>query len=117
MSSRIRNRRFARTAEFVRRPRNYYAWAFWCGLLLFLLGAFTDMILCGIEEDLKPAEICGYCEWRAKNPNRIRPGCGGEYGPPNRYCPECKREWGAFHPYYLKWFRDPIRDQFGRLHF
>ena len=117
MASPRRTPRFPRTAGFVPSRRNYIAWAFWSLLFMLLLAAFTDMILCGVEEDLKPVEICGYCDWRARYPDRFRPGCGGEYGPPNRYCPTCQREWGAFHPYYLKWLRDPIRNEFGRLHF
>lgn len=112
----MRSHRFPRCAEFTRSRTNYAAWAFWCGLILLTLIVVTDMVLCGVEEDLKPIEECGYCTWHAKYPDRVRPGCGGEYGPPNRVCPTCGREWGAFHPYYLKWLRDPIRNEFGRWH-
>src|SRR5436189_1764185 len=98
MSSPVRRNRFPRRGDPVR--RNYYLWAFWSGLLLLLLIAFTDMVLCVVEEEFKPPEVCVSCGWDEKP--HIRWGCLGEYDPPNRICPTCGRQWGSYFPYYLQ---------------
>src|SRR5437762_2809961 len=111
--------RWPRPARPIQRSRTETILLFglWGALGLFLAAAFLDMILCEVEEKTKPAEICTFCWWRSAHPDEFRPGCSGEFGPANRICPTCNREWGAYHPYYLKWFRDPIRSRFGRFQF
>jgi len=108
MQSQRRAHRFPLTAGATRGPRNYVACAFYGVILLLLMTVTADMVLCEVEEELKPPENCTSCNDRLRS-------CG-YYGPPNRSCPACGREWSSYRPYYLRWLRDPIRTAFGSIH-
>ena len=109
-----RAHRFPRVAEFARTPKNLLAWTVSASIALFLLLGLTEMAVCGVEEEIKPERICFRCAIDSGLPVE-----GDEFWaiPANRTCPVCRRVWGDYRPYYWKRLRDPIRKEFGILHF
>lgn len=116
----MRRRRFPRLAPFARTPRNPLVWTVGAILTIALLIAATDMIACLIEEVVKPEMVCRRCSLNEAlfGTGSYRPSPGRETSAvaPNRICPNCGRLWGDYNPYYLKWMREFIREEFGRLY-
>ena len=112
--------RLHRGASFSTTPKNLLVWTIGGTLGFLLLIAFTDMLLCGIEEAIRPEMLCSRCAFDVAWPLRTS-AAGREtstsFVAPNRTCPGCCRRWSDYNPHYWEWLRDPIRDQFGRLEF
>lgn len=116
-----RKDRFPRCATFsVTRP-NPIVWTIGALLTLGLLLAAMDMVACGIEEIIKPEMLCRDCNAQDVlfGSGIYRPALGRKTSSfaPNRSCPVCACDWCDYNPYFWKWLRQPIRDEFGRLEF
>jgi len=106
--------RYPRCAEFGRTPKSLAVWTIGGAIALFLLAGVGEIVVCGIEEELKPERICYRCALNSGVPIE-----GDEFYAitPNRTCSACRRVWGDYRPYYLRKLRDPLRDEFGIVHF
>jgi hypothetical protein len=109
-----RAHRFPRVSEFTPTRKNLLVWTIGGAIALFLLLGLVEIAICAVEEVNKPERICFRC---AINSGQSVEGDEFWAIVPNRTCPVCGRVWGDYRPYYWKPLRDPIRREFGIVHF